>query len=191
MNTTAHEAGPAAIRSRPEATVLDFRSVYEAWFDQVCRWLRALGGPRSDVEDLAQEVFVVVRRKLHAFDGGNLPAWLWGISARVAANGRRAAWFRHLFLRRAELPDDEASRAAGPAELLERREAEASLYRLLDRLSEKRRTVLILSEIEGRRGEEIARLLGIPVATVRTRLHHARREFLELARRLRAGEAGE
>ena len=56
-------------------------------------------------------------------------------------------------------------------------------------MSEKRRTALILSEIEGYSGEEIARLQGIPVATVRTRLFHARREFLERAATLRKGGA--
>jgi DNA-directed RNA polymerase specialized sigma24 family protein len=52
-------------------------------------------------------------------------------------------------------------------------------------MSEKRRRALILAELEGLRADEIARLEGIPVATARTRLHHARREFLERARKLR------
>jgi RNA polymerase sigma-70 factor (ECF subfamily) len=189
MSATAQtEPRPAALMPRAADAESDFRALYDGWFAQVCRWLRALGGPQSDVEDLAQEVFLVVRRKLHAFDGESAAAWLYGISARVAANARRAAWFRHLFSRRGPLPDGEPSRHAGPAELLERKQAEAALYRLLDRMSEKRRTVLVLSEIEGHSGDEIARLLRIPVATVRTRLHHARRDLVALAAKRRPGD---
>jgi hypothetical protein len=51
---------------------MDFASVYHEWFQHVLRWSRAMGGPEADLEDLAQEVFVVVRRKLEAFDGRNL-----------------------------------------------------------------------------------------------------------------------
>src|SRR5579883_250938 len=139
----------------------EFAAVYEQWFEPVCRWLRALGGPRSDVEDLAQEVFMVVRRKLPRFDGRNLAGWLYRISARTASDARRRAWFRHLFARRdAAALDDLPSTGAGPDRDYERREAERILYALLDRLSEKRRRALILAEIEGRTGEEIAALEG-------------------------------
>ena len=63
--------------------------------------------------------------------------------------------------------------------------AARTLYRLLDRLSDKRRRVLVLAEIEGLSGDEIAALENIPAATARTRLHHARRDFLQLAGELR------
>ena len=158
---------------------LDFTRVYEAWFDPCLRWLRALGIPDADLEDVGQEVFVVVRRKLAAFEGDKLAGWLYGIAARTASDHRRRAWFRRLWTRgsRVEL-EGLPHAAAGPAELYERREAERLLDGVLARMSEKRRVAFALYEIEGYSGEEIAQLLGVPVATVWTRLHHARKEFL-------------
>jgi hypothetical protein len=51
---------------------VQFREIYEKWFDDVVGWLYALGAPPAETEDLAQEIFIVVRRKLAQFDGGNL-----------------------------------------------------------------------------------------------------------------------
>src|SRR5438874_2014245 len=72
-----------------------FREIYERWFDDVVGWLYALGAPMSDTEDLAQEIFLVVRRKLNRFDGGNLAGWLYRISQLTVRDHRRRAWFRH------------------------------------------------------------------------------------------------
>jgi RNA polymerase sigma-70 factor (ECF subfamily) len=157
---------------------LDFTRVYEAWFDPCLRWLRALGIPDADLEDVGQEVFVVVRRKLGAFEGDRLAAWLYRIATRTASDHRRRAWFRRLWTRGSRVDlDTMHSQAAGPAELFERREAERLLDGVLARMSEKRRVAFSLYEIEGYSGEEIAQLLDVPVATVWTRLHHARKEF--------------
>ena len=70
-----------------------FRAIYDGWFDEVVKWLYALGVPNSDTEDLAQEIFVVVRRKLSRFDGGNLAGWLYRIAQLTARDHRRRAWF--------------------------------------------------------------------------------------------------
>jgi RNA polymerase sigma-70 factor (ECF subfamily) len=168
-------AGDLAPASEP----LDFTRVYEAWFDPCLRWLRAFGIPDADLEDVGQEVFVVVRRKLGAFEGDRLAAWLYRIATRTASDHRRRAWFRRLWTRgsRVDLETMQCE-AAGPAELYERREAERLLDGVLARMSEKRRVAFSLYEIEGYSGEEIAQLLDVPVATVWTRLHHARKEFL-------------
>jgi RNA polymerase sigma-70 factor (ECF subfamily) len=160
---------------------LDFRTVYEAWFHSVERWLRAAGAPDSELEDLAQEVFVVVERKLHRFDGKNLPGWLYRICANTVSDHRRRAWFRRLFTRPRDFALESVEQEGGdPAELFEKEEERAQLHRLLDKMSEKRRTAFVLFEIEGYSCEEIAGILGIPIATVWTRLHHARKEFLDL-----------
>jgi RNA polymerase sigma-70 factor (ECF subfamily) len=159
----------------------DFSSLYTRHFHDVERWIRAMGVPESELEDLTQEVFVVVRRKLAAFDGRNLPGWLFRIASRTVSDHRRRAWFKNLFSRRSDTDLDALEHAgAGPAESLERKEAERLVRRILSRMSEKRRTAFALFEIEGMSGEEIAQLLEVPVATVWTRLHHARKEFLSL-----------
>ena len=157
---------------------LDFTEIYGKHFDEVARWAGALGGPAADIDDLAQEVFLVVRRKLDAFDGRNLRAWLYTITARTVSDFRRRAWFRNVLSKRRDIDIDSLPRrGATPAELAEQSEARRRVYRLLEKMSEKRRTAFVLFEIEGYTGEEIAGLLGVPVATVWTRLHHARKEF--------------
>jgi RNA polymerase sigma-70 factor (ECF subfamily) len=170
-------AMPAVTAEQP----LDFATVYDRNWKNVARWVRALGGPDADLDDLTQDVFLVVRRKLDAFDGRNLSGWLYRIAARTVSDHRRRAWFRKLFLRPREVILDEiAEEGPSPERTLERAEARRALHKLLRRMSDKRRTALVLYEIEGYSSDEIAALEGIPVATVRTRLHHARKEFLVL-----------
>jgi RNA polymerase sigma-70 factor (ECF subfamily) len=163
---------------------LTLESVYDAWFQEVTRWIRALGGFECEVEDLAQEVFLVVERQLHHFEGGNLGGWLYRITANIVRDRRQRAWVRRVLFRQAR-PQLDALQGVSrsPAELLEEKEVRRSLYALLDQLSDKRRSVYILFEIEGYSGEEIAALQEIPVATVWTRLHHARRHLSALALR--------
>jgi len=49
----------------------EFRVIYERWFEEVSRWIRAMGGPEAEREDLVQDVFLVVHRRLPDFDGEN------------------------------------------------------------------------------------------------------------------------
>jgi RNA polymerase sigma-70 factor, ECF subfamily len=98
-------------------------------------------------------------------------------------------WFRNIFKRPREVELESFVEASdGPAELLERKEARAALHRLLGRMSEKRRAAFVLFEVEGYSGEEIASLLDVPLATVWTRLHHARKDFLALVEELQQDE---
>lgn len=162
---------------------LEFRDIYESWFHDVTKWIYALGVPRSDTEDLAQEIFLVVRRKLAQFDGGNLPGWLYRITQLTVRDHRRRAWFRNLVFRRQQvdmnlLPHS----AASPARSYEQSEDRRQLQALLLRMSDKRRATFVLFEIEGYSGEEIAEIQDIPLGTVWTRLHHARKEFWRLVR---------
>jgi RNA polymerase sigma-70 factor (ECF subfamily) len=170
---------------------LTFEQVYASSFNDVARWIRALGGMPADVEDLTQEVFLVVRRKLSGFDGRNLRGWLYRIAQRTVRDYRRRAWFRRVFLGGGSVPDhhyDNATSDADPGDIFERKEAEGLLHGLLGQMSDVRRTTFILFEVEGYSGEEIAEMQGIPLNTVWTRLHHARKEFLRLVSE--SGHAG-
>jgi RNA polymerase sigma-70 factor (ECF subfamily) len=69
-----------------------------------------------------------------------------------------------------------------PDEELSRRRRVEALYRLLDRVSDKKRAVYVLHELEGMSPNEIAKVVGAPVLTVRTRLFYARRELLAMLR---------
>jgi RNA polymerase sigma-70 factor (ECF subfamily) len=171
----------------PDALTLE--AIYRRWYREVARWARALGGLDGDAADVAQEVFLVVGRKLSTFRGQNLAGWLYGITARIVRDRRRRAWFRHLVRGRAtvaleQLPTPEP----GPAEQLDEKDAARHLQALLAQLSEQRRSVFVLFEIEGYSGEEIAALQAIPVATVWTRLHRARRELADLIAAVRRRE---
>jgi RNA polymerase sigma-70 factor (ECF subfamily) len=175
---------PALVEERPDEP-LSFEEVYSKWFHEVSRWARAFGGLDADLDDLTQEVFLVVRRKLSQFDGKNLSGWLYRIAQRTVRDYRRRAWFRSLLRSKPEKLSDRESGGRDPAEAFERREAERLISSILDQMNESRRTAFILFEIEGYSGEEIAELEGVPVNTVWTRLHHARKEFATLVGRAR------
>ena len=163
-------------------TRAEFRAIYDAWFDDVSRWIRALGGRDADRDDIVQEVFLVVRRRLKAFDGSNIAGWLYRITSRQVRDARRRAWVKHIFTRgRGEEPDILPHGGGSPAAALERKEEQRVLQTLLGKMAEARRVAFVLFEIDGLSGDEIARIQEIPVNTVWTRLHHARREFFALA----------
>jgi RNA polymerase sigma-70 factor (ECF subfamily) len=160
----------------------DFRALYDAWFDDVSRWILSLGGIEADRDDIVQEVFMVVRRRLASFDGGNLAGWLYRITRRQVRDFRRRSWVRHIFTkRRLEEPDDLPHAGNTPAAALERKEDQRILHAMLGKMGEERRSAFVLFEIEGLSGEEIARIQSVPINTVWTRLFHARREFFALA----------
>jgi RNA polymerase sigma-70 factor (ECF subfamily) len=171
---------------------LIFEDVYHAYFRQTVAWIRGLGVPEAEIEDVAQDVFLVVRRKLSHFHGGNLAGWLYRIANLTVRNFRRRAWFKNLFLRGKEIDSMElAGPSTTPAMALEKKQDQHVLAQMLARMSDKRRTTLILFEIEGYSGQEIARLHGVPVKTVWTRLHHARKDLVAMvAARRRQRETG-
>ena len=165
----------------------DFRAIYDSWFEDVSRWIRALGGVEADRDDIVQEVFLVVRRRLRAFDGANLAGWLYRITRRQVRDSRRRSWVKHIFTkRRVDEPDALQFGGVGPAALLEHKEQRRILDMILHKIREERRTAFVLFEIEGLSGAEIARIQNVPVSTVFTRLHHARKEFFALAAKYRA-----
>ncbi|HEU4536705.1 MAG TPA: sigma-70 family RNA polymerase sigma factor [Polyangiaceae bacterium] len=148
----------------------------------VLRSLRRLGVRPADVEDAAQDVFVVVHRNLARYDtSSSLRGWLFGITTRVASDYRRRAHVRREQV--TDLPPDGVA-PAEQAERLERAEARALLDRALDRLDDRQRAVFILYELEGLAMPEIAELVPCPLQTAYSRLHAARdkvKSFVEAA----------
>ena len=162
---------------------LGAREVYEQQADFVWRTLQHLGVRDADLEDLVQEVFVIVHRRLASFDGrSKLTTWLFGVCLHLVQRHRRRAYFR-LELLHAEPPervDPETPELRYAGE-----ESRARLERLLDKLSPERRATFVLFEIEGASCEEIAELTSVPVGTVYSRLHLARKQVAAAAARLR------
>ncbi len=172
--------GPASA-STPDAPPT-FASVYAAHAQTVARWAARLGGPTADVEDLTQEVFLVVNRRLDDYRGeSRLSTWLFGITAKVVANDRRRRKLRALWLllraepRRACAP----SPAEGALEQLEMRERRVLFHRVLDGLGERHRRVIVLFELEELPTDEIAELMELSVGNVRVLLHRARAAFMK------------
>jgi len=173
----------------PFLSLTDFEAMYSAYFHHVTRWVRAFGCPSADVDDVAQETFLVARRRLSQFQGGNVAGWLYRIAQHVTRGHRRRAWFLRVLHGE---PDFRASDDAGssPIEALEQREARRQMLDILARMTTRRRTTFVLFEVEGYTGEEIAQLEGVAVNTVYTRLHHARKEFMTLLARSEAERKG-
>jgi RNA polymerase sigma-70 factor, ECF subfamily len=168
----------AAEPSAPVFDAGDFNTVYANWFNDVARWIRALGAPASDHDDLIQEVFVVVYRRLHDFDGRNLAGWLYRIAAHQVRDFRRLRWIKNVFKRSIPVSHRLASPSPTPVMALETRERQAALDAMLAQLSEPLRTTFVLFEIDGYTGEEIAAAHGVSINTVRARIHRARKKLL-------------
>jgi len=173
---------PVAGRDRVAADVdvRDFKAVYERWVLEVARWIRAMGGPTADCDDLLQEVFVVVHRRLPDFDGENLPGWLYRITAHQVRDFRRKLWVKHIFSRSVPLTDSMPAPGPTPVMSVEARQKRDFLDGLLSRMSVPLRTAFVLFEIEGYTAEEIARIQGTPLNTVRARILRARKKLSAL-----------
>ena len=175
-----------------------FESVYRAHVKTVARWAMRMMGPGGDFEDVVHDVFLVVKRRLPEFRGqAEITTWLYEITVRVSQGWRRRARWWSWLTGRGQSPSrgqvrepfpGVAESSGDPEALLEARERTGLLYRLLDELSEAQRTTLILFELEGLSGEQIAQITGATIGTVWVRLSRARRRFVE---RLRVCEEGD
>jgi RNA polymerase sigma-70 factor (ECF subfamily) len=186
--TPSHSPGAwSADRSVP--VTLQVEDIYETHFDFVWRTARRLGTRESQLDDVVQEVFLVVQRRLAGFEGrSELKTWLFGITRRVVyATGRRSGKRREVVLGEAgELPDATAPSAETQ---LAASEDTRLLYALLDELDADKREVFVLSELEEMSGPEIAEALDLPLSNVYARMRSARSAFDAALRRYRAREA--
>jgi RNA polymerase sigma-70 factor (ECF subfamily) len=174
----ATDGGAPAAAPAYDAT--DFRAVYAAWFADVLRWIRALGAPAADLDDLVQDVFVVVYRRLADFDGRNMAGWLYQIAVHQVRDHRRLRWIKNVFRWGIPLSDRMVATGPTPVMALETREKRQLLARLLSQLSEPLRATFVLFELDGYTGEEIAEIHQVPINTVRARIHRARKKLLAL-----------
>jgi len=156
-----------------EAPKLTLTDVFRREAPFVWRALRRLGVREADIEDVCQEVFVVVHRKLGEFEGrSSLRTWIYGICARTASDYRRSARVRREIV--TDAPPD-APADGRQHEALALREARAKLDRILDQLDDDKRAVFVLYEIEELTMNEVAEALSCPVQTAYSRLHAARK----------------
>ena len=166
---------------------LDPSSLFRAHAPFVAGFLSRLGVDRAELDDAVQEVFLVVHRKGGYVEGPARPqTWLAEIAIRVASQLRRTRRRRPVEME----PTPGAAEGADPRtpfEALDAAESLGRVQRAIDALSLEQGAVFILYEIEGESCESIAAGLAIPIGTVYSRLHAARRSFLRTHERL-AGE---
>lgn len=177
-------AAPPGAAPPAASTELTFEALYDRWFDDVSRWVRALGAREADRDDLVQDIFLVVHRRLADFDGQNVAGWLYRIAGRKVRDHRRLLWVKHLFgSKSAPLAEGTLTTRLGPLDELETKQKRELLERLLGKLNADQRAAFVLFEIEGNSGEEIAQLQGVPINTVWARIHKARKKLQDQAER--------
>ncbi len=146
----------------------------------VWRVLRRLGVRESDVEDVCQEVFVVVHRRLPDFEGrSSVRTWVYGICIRTASDYRKRAVHRREVL--TDEPPELVSTSDPHGELATKRSRQ-TLDRILASLDDDKREVFVLYEIEGLGMAELCEAVGCPLQTGYSRLHAARALVQEAAR---------
>jgi RNA polymerase sigma-70 factor, ECF subfamily len=157
-----------------------WRCLYDRYAPLMHRFASALGVPAEEREDAVQDIFIAVFRSLKHFRGeAQLSTWIYRIAARHAirlGQRRRARETMRVAMTKENLPivTDPSERSAQLA----------TLDRMLGKLPPKKRTVLVLFEIEGLSAKEISDVIGCPENTVWSRLHHARSEMVKAARRM-------
>ena len=166
-----------ASADEPALDALDVRSIYRAHGRFVWLSLQRLGIHPSDLDDVAQDVFMIVHRRLDTFDRrSRVTTWLFGICMRVAANyRRRRRWTLEVLS--AGGNDERPAALVMADEILVRREEREIAERALDRLDVAKRATFVMFEIESLTCLEIAELMNVPIGTVYSRLHGARRQL--------------
>jgi len=169
---------------------LDFTAIYDGYADFVWRSVRRLGVDADAAEDVFQEIFVVVHRRLGDFEGrSSIRTWLFGITLRVVRNHKRSLGRkRHEGGEQAEIAIDRspARRGDEPEARTERAEAVKLLHEVLDTLDDDKREIFVMAELEQMTGAAIAEATGLNQSTVYARLRAARDQFNQAVTRLAA-----
>ena len=179
--------------ARQEAMLLDrvaaedvaaFEILYRAYHPRLTRFLRGMLRQAALVEEVLDDTMLVAWRKAGTFNAtSKVSTWLFAIAYRQALKALRNA--------DRALPLDEedaiASPLSGPEVVLQRQHLHARVGDALEALSPMHRGVIELAYYNGHSCREIAEIMACPVATVKTRMFHARRKLRDLL----AGEAEE
>jgi RNA polymerase sigma-70 factor (ECF subfamily) len=173
----------AVLRGEEDA----FAALVTRYQDRIHRLLARLCRDSGETEDLAQEVFVKVYRKLHTFQhDASFYTWVYRIAVNTATDHLTRARRRRLHLVEDPGTLDDGERAsddAGSAQPVLDAELRDVTRALLDRLPEKYRTILVLREYEDLSYTEIAQVLQCSIGTVESRLFRARQRFKDALER--------
>jgi RNA polymerase sigma-70 factor, ECF subfamily len=156
---------------------------FQKELDYVFRTLRRLGTSPSEVEDMAQEVFLALRRSWAEYDTTRpIRPYLFGIAFRIASAHERKRK-REVSFGVVEVGDT----SPGPDDALQTKQARAVVLAALERIPRPRRAVLIMHDLDDVSVGEVASVLGIPLFTAYSRLRKARKELESAVRRMLRG----
>jgi RNA polymerase sigma-70 factor (ECF subfamily) len=178
------EVGQAIVQRWRRGDQAAFSDLFRTYRQLVYGVLFHLLPNDPELEDVVQTAFVEVFRSLESFEGrSRLSSWI----ARVALN----VGYHHLRHRKSRPTDyaaehteveiEDGSPQSDPHAVLERREIASRVHAILDKMSPRKRDVFLLNDLQGLPQEEVAEIVGANIATVRTRLFYARREFWKKA----------
>jgi RNA polymerase sigma-70 factor (ECF subfamily) len=170
-----------------------FAELYEKFFPLVWRTARRMGVADAALDDICQEVFIAIHRKLPEFTGqSTVRTWVFGFIFNIVQVHHRSQRRKSTHYRAVgDLVDPDTltdHKQPSADERMRSAEAAGMAHRALDRLADDKRAVFVMSELEGLSATEIASALGLNVHTVYTRLRTARKEFQRLVRQQAVGK---
>jgi RNA polymerase sigma-70 factor (ECF subfamily) len=172
----------------PPAHMLRKDPVLEAYQQEITyvfHALRWLGARPQEIEDLAQEVFIALRRSWAHYDNSRpLRPYLFGVAFRIVSMQRRKRRHEMAFAS-LEIRDG----GPGPDEQLQAKQARATVLRALESIPLRRRAVLVMHDLEEVPMGQVAAALSIPLFTAYSRLRKARVELETAIRRVNKDES--
>lgn len=167
-----------------------FGELVRRYQDRLYNSVARLLDSSEDSQDIVQEAFIHAYQSLHSFKGDSLFfTWLYRIAFNASMSLKRRRRVTFSLDQRRDGDDGGSGPGLDPADdsedvrpdfALERSEQDAKMQAALNRLSVEHRTVMVLKDIDGCSYEVIADVMGIPVGTVRSRLHRARSELRDI-----------
>jgi len=186
----------ARLKRRDEVA---FNELVELYQGRIYRLVFRMLGDRAEAEDLAQEVFVTVFKRIDTFRGDSkLSTWMYRVATNHCKNrlkflGRRGRGKKRELDEIADAYAIESATMATsanlprPDEALQGRQIEGFIGQALRELNEEQRELVILRDIENLSYDEIQSVTGLPAGTVKSRLHRARLALAQRVRELRKG----
>lgn len=182
------EPPTSGVRGEPLPDVGSFPILYEEYFPLVWRTARRLGVPDAFLDDVCQEVFLAIHRRLPYFTGrSSVRTWVFGFILNIVQvhhRSQRRKSVSHRAVGEILDPDTLMDNAQASAdERLRSAEAVRFAHQALEEIPDDKRVVFVMAELESMSATEIAKALELNVNTVYARLRAARRQFRRLVRR--------
>jgi RNA polymerase sigma-70 factor (ECF subfamily) len=190
--STPPEPPASGLRAEPLPDESSFPTLYEEYFPLVWRTARRMGVPAASLDDVCQEVFLAIHRRLPYFTGrSSVRTWIFGFVLNIVQVHHRSQRRKSVSHRAVgDLLDPDTltdNEQASADERMRSAEAVKMAREALEEIPAEKRAVFVMAELEGLTAGEIARGLDINVNTVYARLRSARRHFQRLVRRRALG----